>query len=355
MESSLSIPALVNSTLRNLKRTHDQMSNASVNPTPLSRPPFSSTTSASPSRSSIFSSLSNVTMPNLRFPGDGLDFRRPAAAPVRAPAANIIDLTEDNSADEVHPRARPSARASSLSTTSQPNNGRLTFPDFIDLDEESTRATIGSSSETPDLELLGVRSIRSQPRSATEAHLRQENRHVRANLRPPSPSHDPADHASTIVPVGGRGALQQHAQLGRERQQQLAQQTARQFHQLLTSNHPDPIANTLLRHEGRDIILPGDLDFVTQGFRMGDAPVTRQVPPPLPTYDAPSPPRAGFTRSPKEDDALVCPNCEDELGLGNDDIKRQVWVIKACGHVREVCLLERANRLTGIGLLRPVY
>lgn len=80
--------------------------------------------------------------------------------------------------------------------------------------------------------------------------------------------------------------------------------------------------------------MPGDLDFITQGFHMGDAPVSRQAQAPPPTYDAPPSPHAGFTRSPKEDDVLVCPNCEDELGLGEDDVKRQVWAVKACGHVR---------------------
>lgn len=321
------------------------MSNNSLSPTAPSRPPLSSTSSPSSSRSSIFNSISNINIPalsNFRFAGDGLDFRRPAAAPTTPVAPvpqNIIDLTDDNSPDEVQPQARSNARANSTSAASQTNSSRRLFPDFIDLDEESTRATIDSSSESPDLELLEVRSVRSQPRSDAEARRRQENRHPHANLRPPPYSHNAEDHPFTIGPVGGWGALRQHAQ-GRERHQQLAQQTARQFHRLLNSNHPHPAADMLLRHGGGDIILPGDLDFVTQGFRMGDAPATRQTQPPLPTYDAPSPPRAGFTRSPKEEDMLVCPNCDDELGLGNDDTKRQVWVIKACSHVRELCLIR---------------
>ena len=81
------------------------------------------------------------------------------------------------------------------------------------------------------------------------------------------------------------------------------------------------------------MILPGELDFSTQGFLMGDVPRPPPPPPPPPTYDAPSPPRPGFTRSPAEDDVVVCPNCEEELGIGEDESKRQVWVIKSCGHV----------------------
>ena len=202
---------------------------------------------------------------------------------------------------------------------------------FIDLDEESTRATVDSLSQSPDLELLEVRSIRSQQGSDTEHRAPQQARYPRSTLRPPGSSNT-QNHPFSIGPAGGWGALRQHAQ-GRERHQQLAQQTARQFHQLLHSSQPRPTADLLLRHDGREIILPGELDFVTQGFRMGDAAGPRQTQPPLPTYDAPSPPRPGFTRSPKEDEVLVCPNCGDELGLGKDDIKRQVWVIKACGHV----------------------
>ena len=78
------------------------------------------------------------------------------------------------------------------------------------------------------------------------------------------------------------------------------------------------------------IDLPGQLDFLRQGFAMGNVPQP-QLPPP--TYDAPASPRTGYTRSPTEDDMLVCPNCEEELGMGKDEVKKQVWVAKKCGHV----------------------
>lgn len=48
-------------------------------------------------------------------------------------------------------------------------------------------------------------------------------------------------------------------------------------------------------------------------------------------YQAPPPPRDGFTRSPKEDMALICPQCGDELGCDTDVAKKEVWVAK-CGH-----------------------
>jgi len=78
--------------------------------------------------------------------------------------------------------------------------------------------------------------------------------------------------------------------------------------------------------------LPGDLDFEAQAFQFGvhdDAPHVVSDP----GYAPPRPARPGYTRTPKEDDVVVCPNCDDELGTGDSDLKRQVWFIKKCGHV----------------------
>jgi hypothetical protein len=73
------------------------------------------------------------------------------------------------------------------------------------------------------------------------------------------------------------------------------------------------------------------LDFALVGFDMGmGAPVPA---PPAPTYKAPDKAPEGFTRSPKEEGALMCPNCEEELCTGDNDTKRQVWLVKTCGHV----------------------
>ncbi|KAL9131814.1 MAG: hypothetical protein Q9217_000341 [Psora testacea] len=83
---------------------------------------------------------------------------------------------------------------------------------------------------------------------------------------------------------------------------------------------------------GRQFDLPNMLDVQAIGFDLHQPHRHLQPPPRLPTYDAPSLPRPGFTRSPTEDSLLVCPNCEDELGLGKDEMTRQVWVVKACGH-----------------------
>lgn len=51
-------------------------------------------------------------------------------------------------------------------------------------------------------------------------------------------------------------------------------------------------------------------------------------------YKKPPPPRAGFTRSPKETDILVCAQCDQELGVEcvEDPKASEVWTGK-CGHV----------------------
>ena len=107
--------------------------------------------------------------------------------------------------------------------------------------------------------------------------------------------------------------------------------------------------------------LPDQLNFVAQGFAMssggGQAAENARARAPPPAYDPPSPPRTGYTRSPREEDILLCPNCGEELGVGKDDIKKQVWVIKRCGHV-SLTFYSFFTRLKAnwiLGLLRGMY
>lgn len=95
-------------------------------------------------------------------------------------------------------------------------------------------------------------------------------------------------------------------------------------HELL---HDD---GTMFTNADPQIDLPGTLDFVRQGFPMGDGPRAQSYPP---TYQAPPAPRPGYTRSPDEDIVAICANCDEELGVGEDDLKKQVWASRKCGHV----------------------
>ncbi|KAI7258372.1 hypothetical protein KC352_g10692 [Hortaea werneckii] len=75
---------------------------------------------------------------------------------------------------------------------------------------------------------------------------------------------------------------------------------------------------------------PVMMDFETPAFDLGLGGHHR---PPTPKYDPPAPAEEGFTRSPGEDEEVVCPNCGDELGMGASEEKQQVWCVKGCGHV----------------------
>ena len=55
-----------------------------------------------------------------------------------------------------------------------------------------------------------------------------------------------------------------------------------------------------------------------------------------PTYEAPEPAKDGFTRSPGEDDVVLCANCDEELGVGKTPEQRQVWFVRKCGHVSQL-------------------
>ncbi|KAI7345163.1 hypothetical protein KC354_g14866 [Hortaea werneckii] len=74
---------------------------------------------------------------------------------------------------------------------------------------------------------------------------------------------------------------------------------------------------------------PVMMDFETPAFDLGLG-VNR---PPTPKYEPPAAAEEGFTRSPGEDEEVVCPNCGDELGMGSSEEKQQVWCVKGCGHV----------------------
>lgn len=76
--------------------------------------------------------------------------------------------------------------------------------------------------------------------------------------------------------------------------------------------------------------LPGaDMEFGLAAFDLG----LGMQRPPTPKYEPPAPAVEGFTRNPEEEEVVVCPNCGDELAMGDTEIKQQVWVVKPCGHV----------------------
>lgn len=101
------------------------------------------------------------------------------------------------------------------------------------------------------------------------------------------------------------------------------------------------------RHRAEHQNMPGILDYGLNAFH-----VRLPVPPAKPKHEPPAEAKQGFTRSPREDDMVICPGCEEELVAKKveEDDKPQskkssrppskkdreehpFWVVKECGHV----------------------
>ena len=268
----------------------------------------------------------------LRFPGDGFDFRRPAMS---RPPQDIIDLTSDSS--PLQHRANLDLDTVLISTSSRaPRSPR--FPqDIIDLEEQEDASSIAAvRNGSPEIEFVSSRPLPPVARNRSQSsgrHRGRRNAESNHNTRPPQ------SHRDRPTPAW----LDLGRQVARVQQSLRNPPLLHPFNALLhrdvssqtppRNQFPDVDVDTIFVNTGHNMVLPGELDFSTQGFLMGDVP---RPPPPPPTYDAPSAPREGFTRSPREEDVLICPNCEEELGTGDNESKRQVWVIKSCGHVCQI-------------------
>ncbi|KAF2087855.1 hypothetical protein K490DRAFT_65135 [Saccharata proteae CBS 121410] len=279
----------------------------------------------------------------------------------------IIDLTEDepasmsdNSPAPDLPEQLPQQRAAS---TRQPRLPR--FPrEIIDLSDDTPQRRHRSPPytaavpipESPDVEFVSARTIPGAP----PAQPRQNLNHLAIDL-----TDDDIDILEVRVRAGGinggtpgeggfRTRTDRADQLQRARRMQemhAARQRQPNEHPLRRprfnpTNYLGQLAADVRYFGGamREVLggfidygeRPPDLgigrfglDYDAAAFDLG---YERDQPPPPPTYHAPSKAPEGFTRSPEEDEVLICPNCERELCSGSEDANKQVWIIKACGH-----------------------
>lgn len=282
-------------------------------------------------------------LPNLRYPGDGLDLRRPVMS---QPSQNVIDLTEE-------PDSPPLSR-DARNSTSLPQPPRFSQPphfqhDIIDIDDDENRSAHRARGSSPEIQLLYSRSIpqearqqRRQPGDAPFARhgladAGRNGRFSEASQAPQLPNlSDLRNMVRTARGDIGRSATQA---LNDEANMRRHFGWARANHLPHTPRAGEPLdlegelsdaEELFLDQPDRSFAPPAHFNYVHTGFQI-EPPPPRAPPPP--TYNSPPPPRKGFTRSPKEDETLVCPNCEEELGVSKDEIKRQVWVVKSCGHV----------------------
>jgi hypothetical protein len=279
-----------------------------------------------------------------RYAGDGFDFRRPAGYRQEQEEArplgfgeqdeahvdlsrdeDIIDLTADDSG---YGPSQGSANNNEEHRTRPPPRLPRGMDIVINLDngDEDWTPTVQRAG-SPEIEFISSRAlpprrddevefVRSQPLPVDEQRRRREEQ---------------LDRALDLLgsnDIGGR-FQHLHAQLNR-----FHTEVHRQAADLRSARAP--VVPPRNASHGRPRVHvgfapPGMLDFGMVGFDMNNA---RNVPPPhAPTYPAPPDAPDGFTRSPEEEGELVCPNCEEELCIGEDDLKKQVWIVRYCGHV----------------------
>ena len=316
--------------------------------------------------------------PIRRYVGDGLDYRRPVMS---QPAdLNVIDLTEepDSPLQALNRPVSTTSRAASTRASRLPRFSRNVIDleqedevEAFDVDDETQQAfndamgeyeSTPAREESPGFEILAEHSIRLPTPPATGI---QGAASYISQLRPAFPRLPPSwrgTHPNTpmgtfslrnlfrMTPEGTRlidaeeRNRQQHP-LHLYRRQQMAHAHAARLHRIIDDDS-SPVDPT-----GR-FQPPGALDFDIVPFNLHH---NGQPVPPLPVYEAPPPPRPGFTRSPTEGDTVVCPNCNEELGIGEDDTKRQVWVVKKCGHVGHAFRVRWILTNGAPGLLRQLH
>lgn len=360
--------------LTRTKRTHSQMSGSGNNNHDLTYPAVDAGRSES-------RRLSVPPPPHTSgYALPGFDYRRPVT-PSRAPSGpsnshdiddvayvEIVDLTNSEDAES------PSAP---ISPFGQARRGPRFARDIIDLSDEassslsssirsSTAATSNSDVQFVSerrLPILHRATVSSGPSSNVMDLTSDEPfsggdsdddvRFIRATHRYPHSSPAPPSFGvSRLLAVGGSGSssnpLLRVANSISNSARQLAglrsaSNSSHQHHPPAAAHTHPPLPSNLaglagLAHNGpgawgssvTSFIAPM-FDFDTVGFDLGlnDTP----VPLPPPSIIPPKPAPAGYARSPKPDETYICPNCDRELRTGDTELQRQIWVIRACGHV----------------------
>lgn len=258
--------------------------------------------------------LPRFTLPPLRLPSHAAHFD--VSVMPSPPVREIIDLTSDpiSPVEIISPPSSQTFRALHANvhqSESQGSNRDVILVD--DQPDEGRDEDDGERSGSPDIQLIYARP-RPWP----------QHPHALNQQLPIEAWRDFPHHA--VRPVRYEASPPYVLPRGRYGQRELL--------------HDD---GTMFTNADPQINLPGDLDFIRQGFPMGDGPPAQLYPP---TYQAPPPPRPGYTRAPNEEIVAICANCDDELGVGEDDLKKQVWASRKCGHVSiRTCVVQHV-RLT---------
>ncbi|KAF2806458.1 uncharacterized protein BDZ99DRAFT_95271 [Mytilinidion resinicola] len=290
-----------------------------------------------------FDRLTGIELPRIhreRYAGDGMDFRRPVASTSRNADMDVIDLT----ADDAGPSRPPEPIETASIRASRPPRYHREIIDVEHLDDVPGQSSSYRPENTsqvpasPDVEFVSARTIDPPRRHLPNPNLRHadidltDDNMLRALGRHEHDERDDPFRTGALDLAYGRrmGNIMRMESLrqgfvgalaGGELWRVMGMGGAVRAPELRTGGRP------------RNIIqfAAPDLNFAAVGFDMGLE--RERPPPPPPTYKKPDPAPKGFTRSPVEDEILICPNCKDELCTGDSDLKKQVWLVKGCGHV----------------------
>lgn len=252
---------------------------------------------------------------------DAEDLTQPGshAAPSSAPRPNYLSLFPARAPTTTHPHPRYSG----LRRPERSSPPRRT--DMEDLTELRTRLHARPSESS-----RGHRSVTPYPNGRPEPIdlTGDEDELVIVDARTRAGIND--ERPSTTAGMGTRSVNDLFAHLGRP---------GRLFDRVMAfSGIPRTNANNVPARAQVTFVNPDaqqrgalqvNLDFGATAFDLG----LGGNPPPPPKYEPPPSPAKGFTRSPGEQDVVVCPNCGNELAVNSDEKKAEVWIIKKCGHV----------------------
>lgn len=237
-----------------------------------------------------------------RQPTPALDLRRGprSATPYPTHLHEPIDLTEDNDDDVVHlnTRTREGVNAEAPGATAGMGTRGYAGQGFAGVGHainmlRNQGVDFGGRLMQRLQGMAGLEGeIRAQEQAMEHHHYNHTHHHQHAHRH----HHNHRPHADVRLGMGGHRVQVEGRAL------------------------PRPIGN---------MQMPGQMNYGMTGFDM-DMGGNR---PPTPKYSPPPEPEKGFTRSPGEDEVVVCPNCGDELATGDSDLKHEVHVIKTCGHV----------------------
>jgi hypothetical protein len=325
-----------------LQRTHSQMENeGSSSPTWPTLHRFSASREPSIGSPSSHPQVSGLHLPRLanmppthprRYPGDGFDYRRPMSLSAGESQAAVIDLTADDAGPSVSSSSRPSVPRGQRPQRPPRFANAIFANEIIDIEAEDVRRS-AAPPDSPELEFISSRRIDPSRRDPPPPRPREEDdlEIIGSNTVP----REQRQHR--WVGPGGLGAMLMAIQREDDLPPGRGFDHLRQRIQRAANNMRPPVIPPRGggRGGGRGRIHVGfvapNMDFEMVAFDMG---LGGGPAPPPPTYDAPEPVPEGFTRSPQENEVYACPNCGDELCAGESDAKRQVWIVKGCGHVR---------------------